>query len=117
MQNIYRAGYTKTLLGTISAILLTLALSGTPALADSLADLRASGAVGESFSGYVVARDSGARAEADAINAKRKTVYQGKAAAQGVSIEQVGKVYAVEILKKIPAGTWVQKENSQWVQK
>lgn len=117
MRNIYRAGYTRILLGTISAILLTLALSGAPAWADSLANLRASGAIGESFSGYVVARNPSAEADAKAINTKRKTVYQGKAAAQGVSIEQVGKVYAVEILKKVPAGTWVQKENGQWVQK
>ncbi len=108
---------TKPLLGIMSAVLLILSLHGTPAWADNLEQLRASGAIGESYSGYVVARNSGAQAEANAINAQRRAIYQEKAAAQGVSVDQVGKVYAVEIFKKIPAGTWIQNNNGQWAQK
>ena len=103
----------RLILGIMSAILLTLSLYGAPAWADALDNLRASGAVGESYNGFVVARDPSAQAEADAINAKRKAIYQEKAAAQGVSIDQVGKVYAEEIIRKVPAGTWVQI-NGQW---
>lgn len=108
---------TKPLLEIFSAILLALSLYGTSVWADNLEQLRASGAIGESYSGYVVARNPSAQAEAKAINTQRRAIYQEKAAAQGVSIDQVGKVYAVEIFKKIPAGTWFQKENGQWVRK
>ena len=106
----------KPFLGMMNAILLALILCGTPAWADALENLRASGAIGESDNGYVVARESGARAEADAINTKRSAIYQEKAAAQGVSIDQVGKVYAEEIFKKVPAGTWIQI-NGNWTKK
>ncbi|MDV6345629.1 YdbL family protein [Nitrosomonas sp. Is37] len=108
---------TKPLVGILSAVLLTLSLYGTLVWADNLEQLRTSGAIGESYSGYVVARNSSAQAEANAINTKRRAIYQEKAATQGVSVDQVGKVYAMEIFKKIPAGTWFQKENGQWVQK
>ncbi len=108
---------TKPLLEILSAILLTLSLYGTPARADNLEQLRASGAIGESYSGYVIARNSSTQAEANAINTQRRAIYQEKAATQGVSVDQVGKVYAIEIFKKIPAGTWFQKENGQWVRK
>ena len=93
----------KPILQIVCATLLSLALYGASAWADNLEQLRASGAIGESLSGYVVAQ--------------RRAIYQQKAAAQGVSVDQVAKVYAAEIFKKIPAGTWVQKDNGQWVQK
>jgi uncharacterized protein YdbL (DUF1318 family) len=116
MQCIPKMIVTKSLLGIMNAILLALSLCGVSAWADTLENLRASGAIGESYNGYVVAKDPGARAEADAINAKRKAIYQEKAIAQGVSIDQVEKVYAEEIFKKVPAGTWIQV-NGQWTKK
>ncbi len=88
----------------------------TVALAASLEELRASGAIGESSTGYVVARDSSARSQADTINAQRREIYQQKAAAQGVSVDQVGKVYAQELFKTLPGGTWIQV-NGQWTKK
>ena len=116
MQRIPEMTVKKPLLGISSAILLALTLCITPAWADALDDLRASGAIGETFEGYVVAREASAPAEADAINAKRKAIYQEKAAAQGIDIEQVGKVYAAEIIRKVPAGTWIQIDG-QWRKK
>ena len=116
MQRIPEMTVKKPLLGISSAILLALTLCITPAWADALDDLRASGAIGETFEGYVVAREASVRAEADAINAKRKAIYQEKAAAQGIDIEQVGKVYAAEIIRKVPAGTWIQIDG-QWRKK
>jgi uncharacterized protein YdbL (DUF1318 family) len=91
--------------------------SGITAWAGSLQDLRASGALGESTSGYAVARDPAATAEVASINQKRKAVYAKKAAAQGVSIDQVGKVYAKEIINKVPAGTWIQNQQGKWLKK
>ena len=116
MQRIPKMTVKNPLARISGAILLALALCATPAWADALDDLRASGAIGETYEGYVVAREAGAQAEADAINAKRKAIYQEKAIAQGVSIDQVEKVYAEEIFKKVPAGTWIQV-NGQWTKK
>lgn len=107
---------TKPFWGMMNIILLALLLCGTSAWAGTLENLRASGAIGESNDGYVVAREPGARADADAINAKRKTIYQEKATAQGIGIDQVGKVYAEEIFKNVPAGTWIQL-NGNWTKK
>jgi len=98
-------------------IVVFLLAGGITAWAGSLQDLRASGALGESTSGYAVARDPSATAEVASINEKRKEVYAKKAAAQGVSIDQVGKVYAKEIFKKVPVGTWIQNEQGQWIKK
>lgn len=105
-----------SLLGIINCILLLGLLYAFPAWSDNLEQLRASGMIGENASGFVVARDPSAQGEADAINTKRRTIYQEKAAAQGVSADQVGKIYASEIFKKVPAGTWIQL-NGQWVKK
>lgn len=116
MQRIAKMTVKKSLTGISYAIFLTLTLCLAPAWADSIENLRASGAIGESVDGYVIAREPGAQAEADAINAKRKAIYQEKAAAQGIDIEQVGKVYAAEIVRKVPPGTWIQV-NGQWIKK
>jgi len=110
----FSSGFYRSVMMTIVLFLLA---SGITAWAGSLQELRASGALGESASGYAVARDPGAAAEVDSINKKRKQVYAEKAAEQGVSIEQVGKVYAKEIFKKVPAGTWLQDEKGKWIQK
>lgn len=108
------SGFHRTIMMTIAVFLLA---GGVTAWAGSLQDLRASGALGESASGYAVARDSSAAAEVASINEKRKAVYAKKAAAQGVSIDEVGKVYAKEIFEKVPAGTWLQNPQGQWLQK
>ena len=118
MQRIPQTLATRPLAAIMNSIfiLLTLLLLTTSAWAGALEDLRASGAIGESSTGYVIARNSAAQSEADAINAQRKAIYQEKATAQGVSIDQVGKVYAQEIFKTVPAGTWIQV-NGNWLKK
>jgi uncharacterized protein YdbL (DUF1318 family) len=108
------SSFYRSIMMTIVVFLLA---SGITAWAGSLQDLRASSALGESASGYVVARDPSATAEVASINKKRKAIYAEKAAAQGVSIDQVGKVYAKEIFKKVPAGTWIQNQQGQWLKK
>jgi len=101
----------------LMTIVVFLLAGGITAWAGSLQDLRASGALGESASGYAVARDPSVTAEVASINEKRKEVYAKKATAQGVSIDKVGKVYAKEIFKKVPAGTWIQNQQGQWLKK
>ena len=110
----FSSGSHRFIMMTIAVFLLAV---GVTAWAGSLQDLRASGALGESASGYAVARDPSVTAEVASINEKRKAVYAEKASAQGVSIEQVGKVYAKEIFENVPAGTWLQNEQGQWLRK
>jgi uncharacterized protein len=99
------------------AIVLAIGSFSAPAAAQSLDDLRASGAVGERFDGFAVARDSSAADVVAGINAKRKKIYGERAASQGVSAEEVGKVYAQKIFQKAPAGTWIQAPDGSWTQK
>ena len=91
------------------------------ATAQSLDELRAQGVVGERFDGFAVVRDAGAAASIKAmvndINAKRRAIYDERAKAQGVASEQVGRVYAEQILQKAPAGTWILSADGRWVQK
>lgn len=94
-----------------------LALVAPHVHAESAEALRASGQAGERWDGYMEARDPGAKADVDAINAQRKELYTQRAAQQGISVEEVGKVYAQQIFDKMPKGSWFKQPNGQWVQK
>lgn len=100
-----------------------LAVGSVPALsADRLLDeARAAGVVGERYDGYAMVRDSSAgadvRALVDEVNAKRRAVYEQRAASEGVSIDQVGRVYAQEIFQAAPSGTQFLTEGGEWVSK
>lgn len=90
--------------------------------ADRLLDsARAAGTVGERYDGYAVVRGSGAgadvRALVDDVNAKRRAIYEKRAASEGVSVDQVGRVYAQEIFQAAPAGTYFLTEGGEWVRK
>jgi uncharacterized protein len=99
------------------ALILALALPVGSAAAQSLDDLRASGKLGESYTGYVVARDPAVAGQAKTINDKRRAIYEQQAAKQGVSLEAISAVYAGEILGQVPAGTWVLTADGKWRQK
>lgn len=116
MQHFLSLKIRKSISNLTKIIFLALVLSTTQASAEVLENLRASGAIGESYDGYVVAKEPGAQSDVNEINTKRRAIYQEKAAAQGVPIEQVSKVYAAEIIKKVPAGTWILL-NGQWKRK
>ncbi len=92
-------------------------LAQAPANAQSLNDLRASGAIGEAFDGFARARDPGVSGKVDAVNAQRRAIYQERAAAQGVSPGQVGRVYAQQIFSQAPPGTWFLGESGNWTRK
>ncbi|KLN62681.1 hypothetical protein WH96_03145 [Kiloniella spongiae] len=87
------------------------------AWAADLDGLRSSGAVGERYDGMAVARDGSVSDFVSATNAKRTQIYQVRANKEGVSVKQVGMVYAKQIMSKAPSGTWFQAEDDSWVQK
>lgn len=106
--------------GLAFAMSLVLTLVAPSAGAQGLDELRASGAIGERYDGYVVVRDAkaaGANGVAKEVNAKRRALYEERAAAQGVTPEDVGRVYAGQIMKQAPSGTWFQDANGNWRQK
>jgi len=84
---------------------------------DDLDALRASGAVGESYDGYVVDRNGKNAAVVAGINAKRRAIYEKQAKSEGVAAAAVGQVYAQQIMKKAPKGTWFLNQQGQWAQK
>ncbi|HEV2546176.1 MAG TPA: YdbL family protein [Stellaceae bacterium] len=81
---------------------------------------RAAGTVGERYDGYAVPRGAVSPEIArliDQVNGERRTVYAERAKNTGAPLEAVGKIYAQEILKSAPAGTWFLGENGQWTRK
>ena len=82
---------------------------------------RAKGIVGERYDGLAVIRQPAAAGGLESvvadINAKRQALYQRRASAEGVPVGEIGKIYAKEIFRSAPAGTWFQQENGTWLQK
>lgn len=105
----------------LAVSLFALGFTALPAAAQSLDELRKSGVVGERYDGFAVVRDAGASAQVRSlvadINAERRRIYAQRAAQQKVSVDQVGRVYAQEIFRTAPRGTWFLGEDGRWVQK
>lgn len=96
----------------------------TPARAQQSARLldapRAAGLVGERYDGYAVLRGQAPANVAQLVaqvNAERRSLYAQRAAAEHVPVEAIGKIYAAEILRSAPAGTWFLSESGQWTRK
>ncbi len=101
----------------LAAAALALGWSAPPVLAQSLDQLRASGAVGERYDGYAQALQSSAAGMVQQVNAKRKQIYAQRAAQEGASVDQIGRVYARQIVAKAPPGTKFLQENGSWITK
>lgn len=112
-------GLRSWLIRIAAAVVIVVSFAVGASQAQSLDAVRASGAVGEQFDGYATVRDGGADVKAlvDTVNAKRRAIYEQRAAAQGVAADQVGRVYAEKIMQKAPAGTWFRDESGNWSQK
>ncbi len=104
-------------LAVLATVALVLGLSAPAARAQSLDDLRASGAVGERYDGYAQALQSSAGATVKQVNAKRQKIYAERAASEGVSVDQIGRIYAQQIFAKAPPGTKFLQENGSWIAK
>jgi uncharacterized protein YdbL (DUF1318 family) len=101
----------------VAAVILALGLSAPSVLAQSLDELRASGAVGERYDGYAQALQSSAAGVVEQVNAKRRQIYSQRASQEGVSADQIGRVYAQQIFAKAPRGTKFLQENGSWITK
>jgi uncharacterized protein YdbL (DUF1318 family) len=111
-------------LGAALALLLATLHCPLSARAQSSARLldapRAAGTVGERYDGYAVVRGAAPADIAslvEKVNAERRALYAQRAKSEGVPVEAIGKIYAGEIVKSAPAGTWFLAENGQWKQK
>ena len=98
-------------------VLLVGPLTALPAAAGQLDELLASGALGERYDGFVEARDPSVAATAQAINDKRRAVYEQRATETGQTVDVVGRIYAGEIWDRADPGTWFLAEDGSWVQK
>jgi len=81
---------------------------------------RAAGTVGERYDGFAVVHGSAAAdvaALVDSVNTERRQIYAQRAETQHAPASEIGKVYAAEILKHAPVGTWFLSESGQWSQK
>ena len=105
----------------LATALLAAAFGAPPAAAQTLDELRSAGTVGERYDGLAVVRDAAAPAKVrtmiSEVNAQRQAIYAKRAAEQGVPADQVGRVYAQEIFRKAPKGTWFLGEDGRWTKK
>ena len=87
--------------------------------AASLNELRASGVIGERYTGYAVVRKnkSGATGIVEKVNTTRRSIYKKRAAQQKIPAAQVGAIYAKQIYDNAPAGTWFQSQDGSWRRK
>lgn len=88
-----------------------------PAQAQTPEELLRAGSAGERWDGFMEARDPAAAGAVEAINSRRRAVYQQRAAEQGVPATEVGKVYAQEIINRAPPGSWIVQPTGAWAQK
>lgn len=106
-----------SLLSLLALAAVTLPLMALPATAQTLDELRAAGKIGERYDGYAEARDAAFADMVKDINAKRRAIYETQAKKQGVAVDQVGMVYAGELIGKLPAGTWILTPDNEWRRK
>jgi uncharacterized protein YdbL (DUF1318 family) len=114
----------RALLRLGAVLLLGLSVLGAPVAARAqsrpLDAPRAAGTVGERFDGYALARGAVTPDVANLIaqvNAERRALYEQRAKSENVPVEAIGKIYAGEIVKSAPAGTWFLSEAGQWTRK
>lgn len=105
-----------------SALLLFLLAGFSPAEAAKrpLDPPRAQGIVGERYDGFAVLRKTAPKAIktlVDKTNDQRRAVYRKQAKATKTTVKAVGQIYAKEIMKNAPSGTWFLHESGKWSKK
>ena len=106
----------------LAALLGLTALRPSRVLAsDALDSYRAQGVIAERYDGYVELRSASAPADAsrlvDEVNAKRRALYQKRAAEQNVPVSEVGKIFAAKIFETAPGGTYFRQPGGGYVRK
>ena len=111
----------KSPLSFLAAAVFAFAVFGiAPVLADSLDDYRSRGFITERYDGYTQVRGDappGALALVAEVNEKRAAIYIKRAKAQGIPVEEVAKIYAMQIFNEAPAGTWFLQPDGKYVKK
>ncbi len=104
---------------TLAVLLGALALGGAAEAGSR--ELKNTGAVGESASGYLAAvpntRSVGVDAEVDAINAQRRQAYMRAAADTGRSLGEIEAVAGARLREKAAPGDWIQNAAGEWIRK
>jgi len=90
-----------------------------PALALTLDEARHQGRVGETFSGYIAARqqDGETQALVKRINAGRSVEYQRIAQQNNLTTEQVARIAGAKLVERAGEGEYVRGLNGLWMQK
>lgn len=114
----FTAPWLTTIIIAVAAMVL---ISGPIAAQSHLLDsARAAGTVGERHDGIAIIRAGASEEVAQIvknINDQRLAIYRKRAAAEGISTEAVGQIYAKQIFQKAPTGTWFLNASGQWVRK
>lgn len=106
-----RNTFSKTMFAAVASVMISL-----PAWALDLDQARNAGMVGEQTSGYVVALKNTPEVNAlvAGVNAKRKQQYISLSKENGQPVEVVAKLFAAQIINKLPAGALYQMPNGEW---
>lgn len=99
----------------VTVMALTL-MASFPAFAIDLQSARASGSVGETVKGYIAAVKPSAEVDAlvAEVNAKRRQEYNRISAANGQSLDVVGRIAAEQIINSLSAGSLYQAADGSW---
>lgn len=98
---------------------LLLISASQPALALTLDEARLQGRVGETFSGYIAARqqDGETQALVKRINAGRSVEYQRIAQQNNLTTDQVARIAGAKLVERASVGEYVRGLNGLWMQK
>ncbi len=99
----------------VTVMALTL-MASFPAFAIDLQSARANGSVGETVKGYIAAVKPSAEVDAlvAEVNAKRRQEYNRISAANGQSLDVVGRIAAEQIINSLSAGSLYQAADGSW---
>ncbi len=115
------AGAARLVIATFLAAFVLVSAGPRAEAASTLDEYRAQGIIAERFDGLVEVRSGQASPDAERlvkdVNAKRLDIYRQRAASQGVPVEEVGKIYALELAGKAPAGTYFKKPDGGYLRK
>ncbi|RPD97837.1 DUF1318 domain-containing protein [Candidatus Pantoea deserta] len=102
--------------GFIAALIL---FGAQPAMALTLNEARQQGRVGETFSGYIAARqqDNETLALVKRINNGRSAEYQRIAQENHLTTEEVARIAGAKLVERAGAGEYVRGLNGLWMQK
>lgn len=82
---------------------------------------RAAGTIGERFDGYVVLRDGNApQSIKDLVaqtNAQRKALYEKRAKEDNVPVSAIERIYAEQIIRSAPSGTYFLDQSGKWTRR